>query len=905
MPTAYRTSVTGGNTTGTTDRTLAISALAGDLLVVCVSVSATGGVLNAITDDAGGTYTIISRTRVSTTTTIGVIAIRNTMVAANATITVTVDTNTNDSEQIGILAYTGMFRTGSDAVRSWGHADGNVGTPACTLTRTPLGLSGSGGPMIAILASDDTTTSPPPVMTERIDASQITPTIALEVATRDTYAAGDADAGLPGSTVTFGAAVSGVSGDWVAIAIELDASDVKIYAKAAEKRFLNGGPLTYVPSPNVRAVKITVVASGAGGGAATTVAGAAGGGGSSGEWLVAWYTSPANIAGGAVTVPAGGASASNGANASVVINGVTFTAVGGTAGATSTAVSTYGEADPPALGTAGSQNFDIDRGANPSANAMISATTGGITAFTAGLGGGTPFGRGGRGNSGDADGSPGTGFGAGGGGGRRGAATNRNGGVGAPAVVIIEEYVEMPTAAEIADAVWNTTRAGHAVSGSFGENVIADVAKWKTVVPNNLFSGYVQSLGPVVHSGTATAGAAGTITLAVGASATTNLYAHSVIVILSGTGAGQARRINSYVGGTRVATLSQTWTTNPDATSVYVILPSHAAYVDLMANSTITAAILATGAITNVKFAAGAIDAASLATGAITSGKFAAGAIDAASLAQNTKDLFGEVRRNTATAGAASTITLDAGASTTVSQYNGCLIYIVGGTGAGQGARRIRAYTAGRVASVAPPWTIIPDVTSVFEMIADTGAIEDTGILTTSFNGAVITNAILDTGCITSGKFASGAIDSAAIGTDAITSTQLATSAVTEIQTGLALSADVTAVKAKTDQLTFTVTNRVDATASLGTDSISAAALSQGAADKIRDSLLNYALRTGRTVRGHWRRMDSLFFGKVAGLIGSLVTGYQPDGVTTEISAVQNTALGTREAATVTNSETP
>jgi hypothetical protein len=49
------------------------------------------------------------------------------------------------------------------------------------------------------------------------------------------------------------------------------------------------------------------------------------------------------------------------------------------------------------------------------------------------------------------------------------------------------------------------------------------------------------------------------------------------------------------------------------------------------------------------------------------------------------------------------------------------------------------------------------------------------------------------------------------LGTDAITATSLATSAVTEIQSGLATSADLTAVKAKTDSLAFTVAGQVDA----------------------------------------------------------------------------------------------
>jgi hypothetical protein len=49
------------------------------------------------------------------------------------------------------------------------------------------------------------------------------------------------------------------------------------------------------------------------------------------------------------------------------------------------------------------------------------------------------------------------------------------------------------------------------------------------------------------------------------------------------------------------------------------------------------------------------------------------------------------------------------------------------------------------------------------------------------------------------------------IANDAITAAAVASSAVTEIQSGLATAADLTAVKAKTDSLTFTVANQVNA----------------------------------------------------------------------------------------------
>lgn len=74
-----------------------------------------------------------------------------------------------------------------------------------------------------------------------------------------------------------------------------------------------------------------------------------------------------------------------------------------------------------------------------------------------------------------------------------------------------------------------------------------------------------------LNAGTASAGAAQTITLAASASTTANLYRGALVAILAGTGTGQARRIAAYSTG-RVATVDEPWITNPDGTSVYVVL---------------------------------------------------------------------------------------------------------------------------------------------------------------------------------------------------------------------------------------------------------------------------------------------------------------------------------------------
>lgn len=79
---------------------------------------------------------------------------------------------------------------------------------------------------------------------------------------------------------------------------------------------------------------------------------------------------------------------------------------------------------------------------------------------------------------------------------------------------------------------------------------------------------------------TAQAGGANTITLDASALASNNAYRGNLIIITGGTGIGQTALIRSYDGTTKVATIScygtstGNWHTNPDATSVYQIIPA-------------------------------------------------------------------------------------------------------------------------------------------------------------------------------------------------------------------------------------------------------------------------------------------------------------------------------------------
>lgn len=90
----------------------------------------------------------------------------------------------------------------------------------------------------------------------------------------------------------------------------------------------------------------------------------------------------------------------------------------------------------------------------------------------------------------------------------------------------------------------------------------------------------LRSADGVLRQELAAAGGASTITLDSGASAVNDFYKGCLVAIVGGTGAGQCRAIRSYVGATQVATVGRAWATNPDATSLYVILPGGEVQLD-------------------------------------------------------------------------------------------------------------------------------------------------------------------------------------------------------------------------------------------------------------------------------------------------------------------------------------
>jgi hypothetical protein len=162
--------------------------------------------------------------------------------------------------------------------------------------------------------------------------------------------------------------------------------------------------------------------------------------------------------------------------------------------------------------------------------------------------------------------------------------------------------------------------------------------------------------GSIVHADTAQGPGTNDnqIQLANAASSIDGSYDPSLIAIVNGTGIGQCRLILEYDGATRTATVDRSWKVNPDETSEYVIYANPGRE---------------------------------------------------------------HVNEGLATAGATSTITLNALASTNDDAYKRQIVFIRSGNGEDQ-CRLITSYDGTtKVATVDQPWSVIPDTTSGYVIL--------------------------------------------------------------------------------------------------------------------------------------------------------------------------------------------
>lgn len=152
--------------------------------------------------------------------------------------------------------------------------------------------------------------------------------------------------------------------------------------------------------------------------------------------------------------------------------------------------------------------------------------------------------------------------------------------------------------ASVTGAVGSVTgNVGGNVTGSVGSVAAGGIARASLAADTGLQS---------IRSNTAQAGAATSITLDAGASAVTDYYKNTLVILTGGTGVGQGRYITAYNGTTKVATVTA-WATAPDPTSTFAVLSSDAFLTAAQVNAECDAALLDVGLTTTVT---GRIDAA-------------------------------------------------------------------------------------------------------------------------------------------------------------------------------------------------------------------------------------------------------------------------------------------------------
>jgi hypothetical protein len=220
---------------------------------------------------------------------------------------------------------------------------------------------------------------------------------------------------------------------------------------------------------------------------------------------------------------------------------------------------------------------------------------------------------------------------------------------------------DLVTAAETADAVWDELSTGHTDAGKAGQQQWTDIDAIVAKLPTSYIMGSSTVddqdtiiLGGQVPDNTSTADS---IKLAADASGTNDIYNENLVVLVGGTGAGQARLIADYVGAAKTAAVRSAWLITPDNTTTYRIYP----FSGILLSNT-----------------------------------------------------------GLAVSATSDTITLNTSAQAVADVYVGHTIFISGGTGVGQ-ARLITAYTSGRVATVSPAWDVTPGAAASIYLILPVG----------------------------------------------------------------------------------------------------------------------------------------------------------------------------------------
>lgn len=122
------------------------------------------------------------------------------------------------------------------------------------------------------------------------------------------------------------------------------------------------------------------------------------------------------------------------------------------------------------------------------------------------------------------------------------------------------------------DATWTETTIAFDSTPKYAYELDTHTNNAETLTPSAVSGNVTLTTTSSKHdTGTAQAGTSTTITLKSASSSTDDYFNGYYITITGGTGSGQIRLIEDYVGSTKVVTVDRAWTTTPDNTSTYSI----------------------------------------------------------------------------------------------------------------------------------------------------------------------------------------------------------------------------------------------------------------------------------------------------------------------------------------------
>ena len=142
----------------------------------------------------------------------------------------------------------------------------------------------------------------------------------------------------------------------------------------------------------------------------------------------------------------------------------------------------------------------------------------------------------------------------------------------ADTLIVVHPDLQPVQIQRTSDTAWTATTIAFDSIPKYAFNIDFHTNIGSTLTPSAV-SGNITLTASATHhdSGSAQAGTSTTITLKSTSSATNDIYNGMYVTITSGTGAGQIRIIEDYVGSTKVATVTSAWTTTPTSASNYAI----------------------------------------------------------------------------------------------------------------------------------------------------------------------------------------------------------------------------------------------------------------------------------------------------------------------------------------------